>query len=127
MQVNNSTSVRHSAASAIAPSVGVAVGQNCFGDAGASGGFSAAISTFGWGVSAGATKPANICAVYAVGGPAAAAAYLSAMDPAARRALIAAGVVTTPSRVKAGQTAQQARVTCPATHPVYVEGKGCRK
>lgn len=49
------------------------------------------------------------------------------MDPAARRALIAAGVVTTPSRVKAGQTAQQARVTCPATHPVYVEGKGCRK
>ena len=53
---------------------------------------------------------------------------LTALEDA-HRALVAAGVVTTRARVKAGavEAAPRVRVTCPATHPVYVEGKGCRK
>ena len=128
-RIDASTRIRHSAASAIAPQLNGYGMANCWGDTNPSGSFSAGLQTFGWGVTAGSSKASNVCAVYAVGGPAAAAAYLAAMDPNAHRALVAAGVVTTRARVKAGavEAAPRVRVTCPATHPVYVEGKGCRK
>lgn len=123
--VNQRTRIRHSAAGAAQATIAGYGPGNCFGDTNPSGSFSAAMQTFGWGVTAGSSKASNICAIYAVGGERAALAYLAAMDPNAHRALVAAGLVTTPSRNAAAPA--PVRVTCPATHPVYVAGKGCRK
>ena len=86
---------------------------NCFGDTNPSGQFGASMQVFGWGVTANSSKASNVCAAYAIGGPAMAIGYLQRMDP------------NMPRRVTVEQPT--GRVTCPATHPVYVEGKGCRK
>lgn len=109
--IDASTRVRHSASTAYAPGIiGYGPG-NCFGDTNPSGSFSAGMQTFGWGVTAGAAKATNVCAIYAVGGPGAAAAYLATMDRNAHKALVAAGVVTTPSRVRAAAKAEKAPLT----------------
>lgn len=126
--VNANTSIKHAANSAIATNLNGYGAPNCFGDSSPSGSFVAALQTFGWGVSAGSTKASNVCAIYAVGGERAAIAYLAAMDPNAHRALVAAGLAVTPSHARQ-QAAQPVRqvIRCPETHPIYVEGKGCRK
>lgn len=71
---------RQSAASAIAPQLNGYSFPNCFGDVNPSGSFTAGVQTFGWGVAAGSSKASNVCAVYAIAGPAAAMAYLQKMD-----------------------------------------------
>lgn len=179
------TTIKHAANSTWAPQLNGYGPGNCFGDTNPSGSFSAGMQTFGWGVTAGSSKASNVCALAMVGGQRAAAAYLAAMDPNAHRALVAAGIVTTPSRVKAMEEARieaqselvasmpyrvceirngrpyiepkrgrrdeavsacmatlgvrpaisatpvpsglPSGVRCPDTHPVYVEGRGCRK
>lgn len=110
--VNNQTRSRSSASSAIAPQLNGYGFPNCFGDISPSGSFTAAIQTFGWGVSAGSSKASNVCAVYAIAGPEAALRYLQRMDRNVPRS------ITIP---------QQTTVRCPASHPIFVEGKGCRK
>lgn len=104
---------RASAASAIAPQLGGYGMPNCFGDTNPSGSFVAAWQAFGFGAASGSMKASNICAVYAIAGEAAAIGYLQRMDPNMPRPI----TVMEPT----------GRVTCPASHPVYVEGRGCRK
>lgn len=85
-QANNAVNVdassysKAAAASAIASQLNGYGVQNCFGDINPSGSFTAGMQTFGWGVAAGSSKASNVCAVYAIGGPAAAMAYLQKMD-----------------------------------------------
>jgi len=110
--VNNQTRSRSSAASAIAPQLNGYGIPNCFGDVSPSGSFTAAIQTFGWGVSAGSSKASNVCAVYAIAGPEAALRYLQRMDRNVPRSIT---------------IQQQTTVRCPESHPIFVEGKGCRK
>lgn len=97
------TTIRHAANTAYAASLGGYGPGNCFGDTNPSGSFSAGMQGLLFGATAASQKASNVCAIYAVGGADAAAAYLAAMDPNAHRALVAAGVVTTPSRVKAAE------------------------
>ncbi len=104
---------RAAASSAIAaplPGYGPA---NCFGDTNPSGSFSAAFGNIFAGASASSQKASNICAVAALGGPALAIGYLQRMDPNMPRSV----TVMQPT----------GRVACPPSHPVYVEGRGCRK
>ena len=121
VNVRNGTRIKHAASTAIAPQLDGYGMANCFGDSSPSGSFTAAMQTFGWGVSAGSTKASNVCAIYQIGGERAALAYLAAMDPNAHRALIAAGLVTTPSRVQPAAPAQTVR--CPEGSAW--DGKGC--
>ena len=86
---------------------------NCFGDTNPSGSFSAAFGNIFAGASASSQKASNLCAVAALGGPALAIGYLQRMDPNMPRSV----TVMQPT----------GRVSCPASHPVYVEGRGCRK
>lgn len=108
--VSNQIRGRHSAASAVAPQLNGYGVQNCFGDVNPSGSFTAGMQTFGWGVAAGSSKASNVCAVYAIGGPAAAMAYLQKMDRNVPRSI-------------AVETRQ--RVTCPPGSTW--DGKGCWK
>lgn len=110
--VNNQTRSRASASSAIAPQLNGYSFPNCFGDTNPSGSFTAGMQTFGWGVSAGSSKASNVCAVAALAGPEAAIRYLQRMDRNVPRNIV---------------IQQQTTVRCPASHPVFVEGKGCRK
>ena len=87
-------------------------GQNCFGDTNPSGGFTANVTWLGGSASAGSSKASNVCAVAALAGNAAAIGYLQRMDPNVPRAI----TVMQPT----------GRVICPANHPIYVEGKGCK-
>ncbi|MDF3606543.1 hypothetical protein PE067_10565 [Paracoccus sp. DMF-8] len=99
--VNNidaSTRIRQSANTAIAPGLGGYGAGNCWGDTNPSGSFSAAMQGLLFGASAGSMKASNVCAIYAIGGERAALAYLASMDPNAHRALLAAGLIKTPSR-----------------------------
>ena len=127
MSVRNNTRIKHAASSAIAPSLASPGMANCFGDAAPSGSFSAAVQTFGWGVSAGNTKASNVCAMYQIGGERAALAYLASQDPNARRALLAAGLITTPKRQARAAAAEPAPVAqtvrCPEGSTW--DGKGC--
>lgn len=110
--VNNQTRSRASASSAIAPQLNGYGFPNCFGDTNPSGSFTAGMQTFGWGVSAGSSKASNVCAVAALAGPEAALRYLQSMDRNVPRSIT---------------IQQQTTVRCPESHPVFVEGKGCRK
>ena len=112
VNVNSSTRIRQSAASANAPQLNGYSFPNCFGDTNPSGSFSAGMQTFGWGVAAGSSKASNVCAVAALSGPEAALRYLQRMDRNVPRNIV---------------IQQQTTVRCPASHPVFVEGKGCRK
>lgn len=90
-RIDNSVINRSSAASAVSSSI-----QGCGGTAG--GGFSAAIQTFGWGVSAARCKgdrfeQVMIAEERAMQGHSAAAAYLAAVDGSARKALVRTGYV----------------------------------
>ena len=105
--VNNidaSTRIRQSANTAIAPGLGGYGMQNCFGDTNPSGSFTAAMQGLLFGASAGSQKASNVCSMYAIGGERAALAYLASMDPNAHKALLAAGLITTPTRVVSQQT-----------------------
>lgn len=112
-RINIDNRTRQSAAQAAPVILGGYGPANCFGDTNPSGQFGASMQLFGWGVTANSSKASNVCAAYAIGGPAMAIGYLQRMDP------------NMPRRVTVEQPT--GRVTCPATHPVYVEGKGCRK
>lgn len=112
-RINIDNRTRQSAAQAAPVILGGYGPANCFGDTNPSGQFGASMQVFGWGVTANSSKASNVCAAYAIGGPAMAIGYLQRMDP------------NMPRRVTVEQPT--GRVTCPATHPVYVEGKGCRK
>lgn len=129
--IDASTRVKHAASTAISSSI-----QGCGGTAG--GGFSAAIQTFGWGVSAARCKGDRfeqviIAEQMARNGNMAAAAYLAAVDPSARKAMVAIGVVedrSTPSGRRAAQA--KAQVTQQVTQQVTRcpegsrwDGKGC--
>lgn len=111
--INIDNRTRQSAAQASPVIMGGYGPVNCFGDTNPSGQFGASMQVFGWGVTANSSKASNVCAAYAIGGPAVAMGYLQKMDPNMPRSI----VVTQPT----------GRVSCPATHPVLVEGKGCRK
>ncbi|TWI32771.1 hypothetical protein [Paracoccus sulfuroxidans] len=111
IRIDNRT--RQSAAQAAPVILGGYGQQNCFGDTNSSGQFGASMQVFGWGVSANSSKASNVCAAYAIGGPAMAVGYLQRMDP------------NMPRRVTVEQPT--GRLTCPASHPVYVPEKGCRK
>lgn len=87
--------------------------QNCFGDTNPSGGFTANVTWLGGSASAGSSKASNVCAVAALAGGAAAVGYLQRMDPNVPRSI----TVMQPT----------GRVVCPASHPTFVAGKGCRK
>ena len=110
---------RAAASSAIAPQLGGYGLPNCFGDTNPSGSFVAAFGNVFASASAGSMKASNICAIYAIGGEEAAMRYLIRMDPAFRDGILS-GPVQMPLRP---------RVTyhCPDSHPVYVEGRGCRR
>jgi len=112
-RINIDNRTRQSAAQAAPVILGGYGPASCFGDTNPSGQFGASMQVFGWGVTANSSKASNVCAAYAIGGPAMAIGYLQRMDP------------NMPRRVTVEQPT--GRVTCPATHPVYVEGKGCRK
>lgn len=112
-RINIDNRTRQSAAQAAPVILGGYGPANCFGDTNPSGQFGASMQVFGWGVTANSSKASNVCAAYAIGGPAMAIGYLQRMDP------------NMPRWVTVEQPT--GRVTCPATHPVYVEGKGCRK
>lgn len=116
--LNNNS--RAAAGSAIAPQLGGYGLPNCFGDTNPSGSFTAAYQGLLFGGAAASMKASNICAVYAIGGEEAAMRYLIRMDPAFRDGLFQ-------RRVQMPINRPTGRVTCPATHPVYVEGRGCRK
>lgn len=110
--VGNTTINQRSAASSVnLPSSTYVGAQNCFGDVDPSGSFSAGIQVLGWGVAADARKASNICAAAALGGPELALRYLMRHDPKMPRTV----------------TMQRTTTRCPASHPVFVEGKGCRK
>lgn len=104
---------RASAGAAIAAPLPSGGFPNCFGDPNSPGSFSAAFGNIFAGASASSHKASNVCAAYAIGGPELALRYLQRMDPSMPRSI----------------TVQQptGRVSCPASHPVYVEGRGCRK
>lgn len=104
---------RQSAAQAAPVIMGGYGPSNCFGDTNPSGQFGASMQVFGWGVTANSSKASNVCAVAQIAGPAAAIGYLQKMDPNVPRNI----TVMQPT----------GRLTCPATHPVLVPGKGCRK
>lgn len=108
-------SIRNRAAASAAIAAPLPSGgyPNCFGDPNSSGSFSAAFGNIFAGASASSHKASNVCAAYAIGGPELALRYLQRMDPSMPRSVTIA--------------APTGRVTCPATHPVYVEGRGCRK
>ena len=108
VNVDSSTRIRQSAASANAPQLNGYSFPNCFGDTNPSGSFSAGMQTFGWGVSASSSKASNVCAVAALAGPEAALRYLQRMDRNVPRNI----TVETPGRV-----------TCPAGSTW--DGKGC--
>lgn len=114
---NNRISIDNSTRQAAAQAAPVIMGgygpANCFGDTNPSGQFGASMQVFGWGVTANSNKASNVCAIAQLAGPAAAIGYLQKMDPNVPRAV----TVMRPT----------GRVTCPATYPIYVEGKGCRK
>lgn len=112
-RINIDNRTRQSAAQAAPVIMGGYGPANCFGDTNPSGQFGASMQVFGWGVSANSSKASNVCAIAQIAGPAAAVAYLQRMDP------------NMPRNVTVMQPT--GRVTCPATHPIYVEGKGCRK
>lgn len=111
---------RAAAGSAIAPQLGGYGLPNCFGDTNPSGSFTAAYQGLLFGGAAASMKASNICAVYAIGGEEAAMRYLIRMDPAFRGGLFQ-------QRVQMPINRPTGRVACPASHPVYVEGRGCRK
>ena len=111
---------RAAAGSAIAPQLGGYGLPNCFGDTNPSGSFSAAYQGLLFGGAAASMKASNICAVYAIGGEEAAMRYLIRMDPAFRDGILS-GPVQMPINRPTG------RLVCPASHPVYVEGKGCAR
>lgn len=111
VNVNSSTRIKHSAASAIAPQLNGYGVPNCFGDVNPSGSFVAGMQTFEWGVAAGSSKASNVCAVYAIAGPAAAMAYLQRMDRNVPRNVVVEQPIT--------------RVSCPAGSTW--DGKGCWK
>lgn len=103
---------RAAASAAIAAPLPGAGFPNCFGDPNSSGSFSAAFGNIFAGASASSHKASNVCAVYEIGGPELALRYLQRMDPSMPRSI----TIDVP-----------VRVTCPASHPIYVSGKGCRK
>lgn len=111
---------RAAAGSAIAPQLGGYGLPNCFGDTNPSGSFSAAYQGLLFGGAAASMKASNICAVYAIGGEEAAMRYLIRMDPAFRDGILS-GPVRMPINRPTG------RLVCPASHPVYVEGRGCKR
>ncbi len=111
---------RAAAGSAIAPQLGGYGLPNCFGDINPSGSFSAAYQGLLFGGAAASMKASNICAVYAIGGEEAAMRYLIRMDPAFRDGILS-GPVQMPTNRPTG------RLVCPASHPVYVEGRGCKR
>lgn len=112
-RINIDNRTRQSAAQAAPVILGGYGPQNCMGDINPSGQFGASVQVFGWGVTANSSKASNICAITALAGPAAGIAYLQRMDPNIPRNI----TVMQPT----------GRVTCPASHPVYVPEKGCRK
>ena len=111
---------RAAAGSAIAPQLGGYGLPNCFGDTNPSGSFSAAYQGLLFGGAAASMKASNICAVYAIGGEEAAMRYLIRMDPAFRD-----GILSGPVRMPVNRPT--GRLVCPASHPVYVEGRGCKR
>ena len=111
---------RAAAGSAIAPQLGGYGLPNCFGDTNPSGSFTAAYQGLLFGGAAASMKASNICAVYAIGGEEAAMRYLMRMDPAFRGGLFQ-------QRVQMPINRPTGRLICPASHPVYVEGKGCAR
>lgn len=112
-RINIDNRTRQSAAQAAPVIMGGYGPANCFGDTNPSGQFGASMQAFGWGVTANSSKASNVCAVAQLAGPAAAIGYLQKMDPNVPRNI----TVMQPT----------GRVTCPSTHPIYVDGKGCRK
>lgn len=103
---------RSAASAAIAAPLPSGGFPNCFGDPNSSGSFSAAFGNIFAGASASSHKASNVCAVYEIGGPELALRYLQRMDPSMPRSI----TIDVP-----------VRVTCPASHPVYVEGRGCKR
>lgn len=122
--ISLSNNSRAAASSSIAPQLGGYGLPNCFGDTNPSGSFVAAYQGLLFGASGGSMKASNICAVYAIGGEEAAMRYLMRMDPA-----LAGGPIDRLFRRPAQMVITQptGRVVCPASHPVYVEGRGCRQ
>lgn len=116
ISVNNNS--RAAASSAIAPNLGGYGFPNCFGDTNPSGSFTAAFGNVFASASAGSMKASNICAIYAIGGEEAAMRYLIRMDPALRGGLFSRS---------APMTVNRTTVRCPDSHPIYVEGKGCKR
>lgn len=98
------TTIKHAASTAYAPQLNNYGPGNCFGDTNPSGSFTAGFQTLTIGATAGRSKASNVCAIMAVGGQRAAAAYLASMDPAAHRALVAAGVIMTSKQQAEAQT-----------------------
>lgn len=110
--VTVNSSSRAAASSAIAPGLGGYGFPNCFGDTNPSGSFVAAFGNVFASASAGGMKASNVCAAYAIGGEELALRYLQRMDRNMPRQIMIEVPV---------------RVSCPVTHPIYVDGKGCRK
>ena len=87
VNANSTYNNKEAARSAIAPNIVNNNGANCYGDTNPSGGFSAAIQTFGWGASAGRSKQSNVCAATQLGQAMEkgqgnlGVAYLSQQDP----------------------------------------------
>ena len=132
----NKTRIKH-AASMAAPVMLSGYGPaTCFGDTNPSGLFGASIQTFGWGVTANASKASNLCAMVAIAGPQAALSYLANVDPNVRRALLANGLAEKPSQRKARIAAEAEAEDAPTKNarPVQTvrcpegstwDGKGC--
>lgn len=85
---------------------------NCFGDTNPSGQLSASFAGILAGGAVSASKAHNVCAVYALMGREAAIQYLMRTDNKLPRQVI---------------IQHTTRVSCPVSHPIYVEGKGCKK
>ena len=117
----NKTRIKH-AASTAAPALIQNTG-NTLCDGGGS--FSASVQTFGWGISAANKKGDRFCQLLATFGPQVAGAYIAEKDNAAKRAMLNNGAAIT-SRQAASPGARVV-VRCPDSHPVFVEGRGCRK
>lgn len=95
--------------------VGIGTGTGVgHGGAGGNGGNATGGTSFGGNQSQGQS------AVYAIGGEEAAMRYLIRMDPAFRDGILS-GPVQMPINRPTG------RLVCPASHPVYVEGRGCKR
>lgn len=130
------TTIRHSAATAAGIALGGYGAGNCFGDTNPSGQFGASIQTFGWGVTANASKASNVCALMAIAGPQAAMAYLGQMDNNVRAVLLNNGLAITraeadAARARANTVAIQqqksgsAGLVCPAGSAW--DGIGCKR